>query len=124
MTQRILYLSILNMTVTVDKEEILPSLPFAGSRFNLRHVDTIATKGGQRAMKCTHLVGDADHDTGAVMAGRRAALSAQHEEPRGVGRVVLNVVLQHLEPVLLGGQDAGYGRSAFFTGRHFRGTGV
>src|SRR5437899_2720331 len=73
-----------DMAVAIDEEEILPGFSFAGALFNFRHFDAVAAKGGESAMQRAHLVHQTDHETGAIVAGGRAALAAKHEEARSV----------------------------------------
>ena len=68
-------------------------------------------------MQRAHLVHQTDHETGAIVAGGRAALAAQHEEARCVGGVVLDVVFEHGQPVFFRSELAGDGRRAFFLRR-------
>src|SRR5439155_753270 len=112
------------MAVAVDEEEILPGFSFAGARFNFRHVDAVTAKGGERAMQRAHLVHQADHDAGAIVAGGRAALAAQHQEARRVGGIVLDVVFQHAQPVFFRSELAGDGRRALFFRRQLSRTRV
>ena len=116
--------AVLHVAVAIDEEEIFPRLPFAGARFNLRHVDFVAAERGNRLMQRAGFVGDADQQARAVVARGRTALAAQHEEARGVGGVVLDVLFQHAQAVFLGGQNAGDGGVSFSFRGQFSGTGV
>ncbi len=102
-------LAVLHVAVAINEEEIFPRLPLARARFNLRHVDFVTAERGNRLMQRAGLVGHADQQAGAVVAGGRTALAAEHEEARGVGGVVLNVLFEHGQAVFFGGQDAGDG---------------
>ena len=56
-------------------------------------------------MKSADLVGDAEHEAGAVMAGGGAALAAEDEESGGVGGVILDIGFDHLAAVILFAND-------------------
>ena len=116
--------AVFHVAVAIDEEEIFPGLALAGAGFDLGHVDAIAAEGGQRVIQGAHAVREAEHQAGAVVAGGRAALPAQHQKAGGVGDVVLDVVIQHGHVVSLGGQDAGDGGGALFFGRQLGGAGV
>ena len=111
---------VLKMAVAINEEEIFPRLALAGARFDLRHVDLVPAERGDGLVQRADLVGDADHQAGAVVAGGRTALAAEHEEARGVGGVVLNVLLQHLQAVFFRGQHAGDGGGELFPSRPVR----
>ena len=81
----------------IDEEKIFPHFAFAGARFDFRHVDAIAAKRSQRAMQRPHLIGDAEHEAGAVVAGRWTALPAQDQKAGGIGSVVLNVAFKPVQ---------------------------
>lgn len=101
------------VAVAIDEEEIFPRAAFAGARLDLGEVDAIAAERGQRVMQRADFVRDAHHEAGAVVAGGRTALAAEHEETRGVGGVVLDVLFEHGQAVFFGGQDAGDGGGVF-----------
>src|SRR3954465_11997503 len=92
-SQSVCHLAIGIMAVAVHEEKVFPSLAFARSRFDFRHVDTISTKRRQSAMQRTHLIHDTEHHAGAVFARGRTALTAKHQESGRVRRVVLNIQL-------------------------------
>src|SRR5688572_21604353 len=101
------------MAITVHKEKVFPSFAFAGAGLDLSHIQSEAAKGSQRAMQCSHLICNAEHETGPVISGGGAALSAQDQEPSYVGRTVLNIYFQHLEAVALGSKRTGDGSRIF-----------
>src|ERR1022692_5041884 len=87
-------------------------------------VDSVAAEGGERVVQRPDFVRDAYHETGAVVAGGRAALATEDEKARGVGGVVLNVLLRQRETVFLGSERAGDGGGVFFLRREFGGARV
>src|SRR6202142_2699621 len=78
-------LAVLHVAVAINEEEIFPRLPFARARFILRHVDFVTAERGNRLMQRAGLVGHADQQAGAVVAGGRTGLGGAHKEARGVG---------------------------------------
>src|SRR5262245_37556417 len=103
------------MSVAVDEEEIFPGFAFAGARFDFGQVDAIAAEGSKRVVEGADFVADADHETGAIVAGGRTALAAEHEEARGVGGVILDVLFDYRQVVFFGGEKAGDGGGVLFT---------
>jgi len=114
----------LRVAVAIYEEEILPRLPLARTRFDPGHVDAVAPERGEGAVQRADLVRDADHQAGAVVAGRRTALAAEDEEARGVGGVILDVQFQHAQVVFLGGEDTRNGGSVFLSRGKFSGAGI
>ena len=114
-------LAIVHVAVAIDKKEIFPGLPLARARLDLGHVNAIAAERRQRAIQRPNPINDAEHDAGAVIARRRAALPPQYQEARCVGSVVLNVELQHRHAIFFRRQHArNRGRLFFFRGEFGR----
>src|SRR6266566_7604867 len=65
------HLPIAHVAVAINEEEILPGLALAGTRLDLGHVDAVTAEGSQRAIQRADLIGDAEHEAGAVVAGCR-----------------------------------------------------
>src|ERR1035437_543267 len=64
-------LAVLHVAVAINEKEIFPRLPFAGARFNLRHVDFVTAERGNRLMQRASFVGHAQQQTRAVVARGR-----------------------------------------------------
>src|SRR5258708_16237877 len=97
---------VLRMAVAINEKEIFPRLPFAGTRLDFRQVDFVMAKCGNRFMQRADFVGNAYHQTRAVVAGRRTALAAENEKTRGIRSVGLNVLLKNLQAVFFFSQNS------------------
>ena len=117
-------LAVLSVPVAIYEEEVFPCLALARTTFDLRHVELVAAEGSERVVERADFVRDAEHEAGAIMAGRGRALASEHEEPGDVGGAVLDVGLENGEVVFLGGQGAGNGRGVLFLRGEFSGAGV
>ena len=87
--------AICRMAVAIDEEKIFPRFAFARARLDLRHVQFVFTKSGERVVQRADFMRDADHQTGAIFSGRRTALASEHEEAGGVGGIILNAVVEN-----------------------------
>ena len=70
-------------------------------------------------MERADFVRDAEHDAGAVAARRRAALAAQDQEPRGVGRIVLDISSRMLNPYCSAASAPAMAAAFFLRARKF-----
>ena len=70
-------------------------------------------------MQRANFVADAQHDARAILAGGRTALAAQHQKPRGIGGIVLDIAFENAQAVMFGRQRAGNGRGILFLGGEF-----
>jgi len=102
------------VSVAIDEKEIFPGFPLAGARLDFGHVDAITAERREGAVKRTDTIDDAEHDAGAIVAGRGTALTAKDEKARCIGGVVLNVLLENWYAVFFGGEYSGNGCSIFF----------
>ena len=91
---RLGHFGVLIMADTIDEKEIFPRLALAGAGLDFRQVDLVFAKRGNGFVQRPRLVRHTDHQTRPVIARERAALTAQHQEPRRICRVVLNVFRQ------------------------------
>src|SRR5712675_731294 len=106
MAQGVFHFAILDVSVAVDKKEVLPGFSLAGTRFDFGHINAVTAEGGQSAVQRADFVGNTDHNAGAVAAGWGTALAPQHQEARGVGRVVLDIVIENIQALLFSRENS------------------
>ena len=111
------------VAVAVDEKQVLPRLALAGTRLDAGHVEPVLAERPHDLVQCTDLVLDADDEAGAVVFRGGTALAAQHKKPGGVRGVVLNVVVDDLQVVALGGQRPGNGGTGLVLGGFLGGAG-
>ena len=71
-------LAVLSVPVAIDEEEIFPCFSFTGAAFDLCHIQLVAAEGGERVVERADFVHDAEHEAGAIMAGRRRTLASEY----------------------------------------------
>jgi len=96
---------VLRVAVAINEEKIFPCLALARARFDFRQINLEFAERGDGFVQCADFVGNADHQTRAVIARRRTALATKHEKARRIRRVVLNVLFKNSQFVFLGSKQ-------------------
>src|SRR3972149_5022106 len=95
------------VALEVDEVHVLPGAPLGWSRFDLGQVEPARGEGLEDAVQHAGLVLHREEDGGLVPPRRADQAPSDHQETRGVVRVVLDALLQHGYVVRPGGQLRG-----------------
>ena len=91
------------MSVHINEEDVLPGATPRGTTFDLRHVQAPIGEATQNAVKNPGLIAGRQQDGGLVMPGGLGLLASEHQKTGHVLGQILDVALQHLQVVNLGG---------------------
>ena len=111
------------VAVAVDEKQVFPCLALAGAGFDAGHVEAVFAERPHHLVQGADLVLDADDEAGAVVFRGGTALAAEHEKPGGIRGAVLDVVVDDLEVVTLGGERPGDGGAGLVLGGLLGGAG-
>src|SRR5204862_5588692 len=69
-----------DVPIAINEEKVFPGFAFIRPRFDPGHIDPVPPESGQCFVQRAHLVGNAEHQAGAVLARGWTALPAKHQE--------------------------------------------
>ena len=93
-----------DVPIAINEEKVFPGFAFIRPRFDPGHIDPVPPESGQCFVQGAYLVGNAEHETCAVLSGGRTTLAAKDEEAGDVFGIILDIGFNDAQFVSFGGQ--------------------